>query len=107
MRRHPRVTGPFEGRRVGLLTVPVRIHDLSLGGCLIEALHEQRPGQAFTLEIELPDRSWVRVEAESLYTRPDYGFAARFISMSDDVRATLEAFVRRTLATAPSKSDAP
>ena len=89
-RRHARVHGPFDGRRVELLTVPVRIYDLSLGGCLIESHHQQAPGRRFTLEIELPGEGWLRLEAESLYARDGYGFAARFLDIPDVTRRQLE-----------------
>jgi hypothetical protein len=42
-REHQRVPGPFEGRRVSVLPIAIRIHDLSVGGCLIESFHEQAP----------------------------------------------------------------
>jgi hypothetical protein len=101
-RRHQRVAGPFDGRRVELLmTVPLRIYDLSLGGCLIEAHHEQRPGQRFTLQIELPLEGWVEVQAESLYVREGYGFAAQFVEMSDEVRPRMERALAR-LGAAPA-----
>ena len=90
-RRHPRVPGPFDGRRVEMMmTVPLRIYDLSMGGCLIEAHHEQRPGQRFSIEIEMPLEGWIPMEAESLYVREGYGFAARFVEMSDEARQKLE-----------------
>lgn len=94
-RRDLRVAGPFDGRWVGALTVPLRIHDLSLGGCLIQAYHEQAPGRRFTLEIELPEAGWIQMEAESLYVREGYGFAARFVDMTDQTRATLERTILR------------
>jgi hypothetical protein len=101
-RRHPRVPGPFDGRRVEMLmTVPLRIYDLSMGGCLIEAHHEQRAGQRFTLEIDLPREGWVEVQAESLYVREGYGFAARFVEMSDEARQRLERGLAR-LGAAPA-----
>jgi hypothetical protein len=39
-RHYDRVAGPFDGRRVGALETPVRIYDLSEGGCFINASHE-------------------------------------------------------------------
>jgi hypothetical protein len=78
-----------------LRTVPLRIYDLSLGGCLIEAHHEQRPGQRFTLEIELPQEGWIQAQAESLYVREGYGFAAKFVEMSDEARQRLERALAR------------
>jgi len=101
-RRHERVSGPFEGRRVSALTVPIRIHDLSVGGCLIESFHEQPPGRRMTLEIDLPVIGWLTVEAESLYTREGYGFAVKFVDLPDETRAKLEDAVGRLLSTDPS-----
>jgi hypothetical protein len=101
-RKDMRVAGPFEGRWVGALTVPVHIHDLSLGGCLIQAYHEQVPGRRFTLEIDLPYHGWVTVEAESLYVREGYGFAAKFVEMTADARRSLEDVIWRLLSKGPS-----
>lgn len=101
-RQDLRVAGPFEGRWVGALTVPVHIHDLSMGGCLIQAYHEQAPGRRFMLEIELPYHGWVTLEAESLYVRDGYGFAAKFVEMSDAVRVSLEDVIWRLLSKNPS-----
>src|SRR5688572_18120511 len=97
-RKDLRVAGPFEGRWVGALTVPVHIHDLSMGGCLIQAFHEQAPGRRFTLEIELPYHGWLRVQAESLYVREGYGFAARFVDLSDEAADTLESVIWRLMS---------
>ena len=95
LRRDLRVDGPFDGRWVGLLTVPLRIYDLSMGGCLIQAYHEQPPGRRFTLEIELPDEGWIELEAESINVREGYGFAARFVEMTEETRASLDRVIRQ------------
>src|SRR5262245_387994 len=105
LRRDLRVAGPFDGRWVGALTVPLRIHDLSLGGCLIQAYHEQAPGRRFTLEIELPQVGWVELEAESIYLREGYGFAARFVEMTDQTRTLLERVIRRLDQQAGAQTD--
>jgi hypothetical protein len=97
-RLDPRVGGPFEGRRVDLLSTPIRIHDLSRSGCLIEWYHEQTPGLRFTLEIELPDVGWLRLEAESVYNRADYGFAVKFVDVPPDVRAKLDTVIDTLLS---------
>ena len=55
-RLDPRVAGPFDGRRVDLLSTPIRIHDLSRSGCLIQWYHDQTPGLRFTLEMELTEK---------------------------------------------------
>src|SRR5688572_3641509 len=72
----PRVTGPFEGRRSGALTTPIRIHDLSIGGCLIECGEEVGIGLRIAIQIDLPGEGWISVDAETLYLRPNLGFAA-------------------------------
>ena len=89
-RLDPRVSGPFEGRRVDLLSTPLRIHDLSRSGCLIQWYHEQTPGRRFTLEVELPDVGWLRLEAEPVYNRSDYGFAVKFVDVPPETTAKLD-----------------
>ncbi len=101
-RKDLRVAGPFDGRWVGALTVPVHIHDLSMGGCLLQAYHEQVPGRRFTLEIELPYHGWLRVQAESLYVREGYGFAAKFIDLPDEAADILENIIWRLMSKNPS-----
>lgn len=97
-RLDPRVTGPFEGRRVDLLSTPIRIHDLSRSGCLIEWYHQQTPGLRFTLEIELPEEGWVRLEAEPVYNRTDYGFAVKFVDVPPNVVTKLDQAIAMLLS---------
>jgi hypothetical protein len=93
-----RVPGPFEGRRLGALSVVVHIHDLSAGGCLIQSFHDVPVGRRMQLEIDLPYEGTVRLNAESVNTRPDYGFAVKFVDVPDDVRDTLGRVIERLLA---------
>src|ERR1044071_7413588 len=97
-RQDPRVAGPFEGRRVDLLATPIRIHDLSRSGCLIQWYHEQTPGRRFTLEVELPEVGWLRFEAEPVYNRSDYGFAVKFVDVPTDVMDKLDKVIDLLLA---------
>ena len=94
-RRFTRVRGPFDGRRVGVLTVPVTIYDLSVGGCLIHAFHDEPAGRRFTLEIELPAEGWIKVEAQSLNMREGYAFAVHFVEMAETTRERLERGIHR------------
>ena len=94
-RRFVRVRGPFDNRRLGLLTVPVTIYDLSVGGCLVHAFHEELAGRRLTLEIELPVEGWIRVEAQSLYVREGFGFAVHFVEMPATTHARLERATER------------
>lgn len=99
-RADTRVAGPFEGRWVGLLSVPIRVHDLSVSGCLVEAHHEPPAGRRLTLDLELPFEGWLRLQGEIVYSRADYGFAVRFVDLPEDVRARLAHVVQR-LQSAP------
>lgn len=77
-----RVPGPFDAWRVGILETPVRIYDISLGGCFVHAMHEQDRGVVVMLKIQLPEEGWLELKAETLYCRPGFGFAVRFIDLS-------------------------
>src|SRR5262249_31071058 len=70
-RFHKRVLGPLVGGRGALLPVPIRIHDLSAGGALIECFHEEAVGRRITIEIELPFEGWVTLNAEIVSLRPN------------------------------------
>jgi hypothetical protein len=81
-REHERVSGPFDGRRIDALVTPVSIYDLSEGGCFINAMHEQKPGSVFRLEIDLPFVGCVTVTAETITSRANFGYSVRFTEMS-------------------------
>jgi len=92
-----RVCGPFEARRVGPLPTPLRVHDLSTGGCLVECYYDLASGRRITLQIDLPGEGWITVEAETVYQRPDFGFAVRFAELSDANRGRIERTIERLL----------
>ena len=89
-RKHFRVAGPFEGRRLGAIETPVQLFDLSRGGCFINSLHEQRIGATLVLKIDLPHEGVITVKAETLYRRDEFGFAVRFTEMSEAAAESLE-----------------
>lgn len=89
-RVHDRVDGPFDGRRIAELETPVRIWNLSEGGCFVNSMFEQVRGAELVLTIELPDEGAITVQAEALYHRPEFGFAVRFTGMSEEMRARLD-----------------
>jgi hypothetical protein len=91
------VAGPFEARQRGALELPLRIHDLSLGGCLIESYHEVSVGRRIELEIELPEEGWITVQSETLYIREGFGFAVKFVSMDEQTRVKLARVVVQRL----------
>jgi PilZ domain len=94
-RQHARVPGPFDGWRISVLPIPVLIYDLSAGGCFVNSLNEQKPGIRVVLEIELPGEGRIKVTGETLYTKPDFGYAVRFVDVPSDLAARIEAALRR------------
>jgi PilZ domain len=98
-RRGPRIVGPFKGRWCGALIVPLVVHDLSVGGCLILSSNTTLPGGRMTLEIDLPGGEIVRVQAEPLYVRRNVGFAVRFVDVPDAVDMRLQRLMRELAAT--------
>jgi hypothetical protein len=89
-RKYTRVHGPFDGLRVGALETPVQLYDLSRGGCFINSTHQQKPGVRLHLKIELPYEGWIAVRAETLDRRSEFGFAVRFVDVTDDALARLD-----------------
>ena len=90
-RRHARVSGPFDGFRVASsIETPIRIYDLSVGGCFINWVNvAPTPGNLVMLRIDLPGEGWIAVMAETLYERPG-GFAVRFTKVAADGLERLE-----------------
>ena len=96
-RSEPRVAGPFDARRVGPLPTPLRIHDLSPSGCLVECYYDVAIGRRIALQIDLPGEGWISVDVETLYLRDNFGFAVRFVELSDANRARIERTIERLL----------
>ena len=94
-RQHVRVPGPFDGWRISVLPIPVQIYDLSPGGCFVNSLIEQKPGIRVVLEVELPGEGRIKVTGETLYAKPDFGYAVRFVDMPSDLAARIDAALRR------------
>ncbi len=101
-RQHPRVRGPLDGKRVGAFPVDIYIHDLNLGGCLVESFHEEPAGRRITIEIYLPHEGWITLQTEALYSLPGHGFAVKFVDTPDETRAALERGITQLLAKSPT-----
>ena len=95
-RRRPRVVGPFTARWLGAVTVPLVVHDLSTGGCLILSSMKTIPATHMTLEIDLPDRTTITVDAEAVGLRSK-GFAMRFANVSPAIQAKLQSAIEALL----------
>lgn len=94
-REHVRVPGPFDGWRISVLPIPVQIYDLNQGGCFVNSLHEQKPGIPVVLEIDLPGEGRITVKGQTLYSKPGFGYAVRFVGMSSDLATQIERALRR------------
>ena len=88
-RQHDRIRGPFDAFRVGALETPLRIFDLSRGGCFVNAMHDQTPGVSFVMKLDLPYVGSITLKALTLYARAG-GFAVQFLEMNDETVGRLE-----------------
>lgn len=98
-RRSPRIVGPFKARWCGAMKVPLVVHDLSVGGCMVLSSNASLPNQHLILEIDLPDGHTITVEAQPLYVRRSVGFAVKFINVPQAVDMRLQ----RTIAALAAK----
>lgn len=103
-RTSARLAGPLDAWRVGDLETPARIYNIGLGGCFVNAMHDQHPGTRMVLKVQLPSGQWVELKAETLYTRPDSGFAVRFVDMDADTCERLERALHASAETPPRPS---
>ena len=96
-RSDQRVGGPFHGKRLGLLDLPVRICNLGLGGCFVESSHDAVAGEEIVLEADLPGEN-ILVLTGLVMSRPqDVGFAVRFVDLPEETREALKRVVSRCL----------
>ena len=94
-RRFFRICHSFDGRRRGILTVPIRIYDLSIGGCLIESRYPESRGRRLELDIDLPWEGWTTVDAEIVNIRPEYGYGVQFLDVPEAIRRRLDRVIKR------------
>jgi hypothetical protein len=80
-RQHERIVGPFDGCRAGAIETPLRIFDLSRGGCFVISMHGQTAGTRFTMQIVIPEIGPITLNAETVYSRDEFGFAVRFVDL--------------------------
>jgi hypothetical protein len=59
----------------------------------VTSLYDGTPGEQLTLKIQLPSVGWITVDGETLYNRPDFGFAVRFTTMSEEARSAVVSVV--------------
>jgi hypothetical protein len=90
-RRHIRVPGPFEANRVGAPESPLKISNLSEGGCFVASREDGlQPGEPCALRVTLPGGETLALAGEVLYVRPGVGFAVLFTQLQADTYTRLE-----------------
>jgi hypothetical protein len=92
-RRHARVAGPFDGFRRGAIDTPVRIQDVSEGGCFVNSVHSNEGDGEVTLAIQLSDENWITVKGEIVRSVAGFGFGVQFLELPDGTRAELAAVI--------------
>jgi PilZ domain len=89
-RQFTRILGPFDGSRGTSIETPVQIYDLSLGGCFVNSTYDAPTvGRIFTLNLDLPREERISLRVEVVYSRLDYGYAVRFVELTDESCAML------------------
>lgn len=61
-----------------------RLTDLSTGGCYIDSLGQVATGDVVSLEIKLPDGSWLPLRGEVAYCHPGLGFSVCFTFLTEE-----------------------
>lgn len=99
-RRHPRIHGPFDGRRCGLIDIPILIRDISEGGCFVHSVHEAEVGGRLTLAIEVPGGDLIAVEGQVVSCHSPVGFGVRFVDLPESASARLARLIAKRLENA-------
>jgi hypothetical protein len=60
----------------------ILLHQISVGGCLLEWDENLLTGEVFRLEIQLPNRNWLPLVCKILYKFEDNGIGAKFIDVT-------------------------
>ncbi len=58
------------------------LHQISIGGCLLEWDENLLTGEVFRLEIQLPNMNWLPIVCKVLYKFEDNGIGAKFIDIT-------------------------
>lgn len=74
-------------------SVTARMSDLSATGAFLDSMNGLPPGTKLALRFAAGGRE-LRVAAEVVHTMPNFGMGVRFLDLSDEGRAAIEALVR-------------
>ena len=80
----------------------VRIRDISLGGCLVEAPLPVQVGQHVTLQLDLPGDGSLSLEGETVRVHDRLKLAVEFRNLSGTTRRRLQEVITYLIATSPA-----
>ena len=66
-----------------------RLNDLSLGGCYVDTLGQVSVDEIITLEIKLPDGTWLPLRGTVAYYQPGLGFSVCFTFLTEEEQEKL------------------
>jgi hypothetical protein len=75
------------------MPVAARISDLSTTGAFLDSMNALPPGTRLALRF-MAGQQEVRVAAEVVHTMPQFGMGVRFLDLSGEGRAAIEALIR-------------
>ncbi|HSD65884.1 MAG TPA: PilZ domain-containing protein [Vicinamibacteria bacterium] len=75
------------------LAVAARIADLSTGGAFLDSMNALPPGTRLALRFTAGSQE-IRVAAEVVHAMPQFGMGVRFLDLSVEGRAAIEALIR-------------
>lgn len=78
----------------------VLLHQISVGGCLLEWDDNILTGEVFRLEIQLPNKNWLPLMCKVLYKFEDNGIGAKFIEISKFEQDLLGSVISHSLSQA-------
>ena len=78
----------------------VLLHQISIGGCLLEWDDNVLTGEIFRLEIQLPNGNWLPLMCKVLYKFEDNGIGAKFIEITKFEQELLSRIISHSLSEA-------
>ena len=74
------------------------LHQISIGGCLLEWDDELLTGEVFRLEIQLPNKNRLPLVCKVLYKFEDNGIGAKFIDITKFEQELVSKIISQSLA---------
>jgi len=78
----------------------VLLHQISIGGCLLEWDDQILTGEVFRLEIQLPNGNWLPLVCKVLYKFEDNGIGAKFLDITKFEQELVGRVISRNLTEA-------